>query len=345
MPQTTITRTYDTVATLAAASIIENRLFDQVIDSSPFLTWVMGKDMPQVEQYQKPALMPDNVVEEMTALYPTNGTRIELRLENAQNSLVRWITPWEYITPENQELATLAVFYWKDLGGVVVLNDIEQGRMDGKEHGQKMVKVQTNSLKKAMIANLQQTVFEDGSRDDGKASLGLQAIVSSTPTTGTLGTINRATAGNEYWRNQQVAQSAALTSEAKMTQLYHKCSINNSQDTPTFIVCKSNPYEQIETITRSRERLVQNKQMAQLGFTHFLFKGKSVVTWDNNCPAGNMYMLSKKGIKVAVNPRLNIKMSPWQRQGFVTYSHVVLEMQMIPVEPRLLGVLTAITDA
>lgn len=49
---------------------------------------------------------------------------------------------------------------------------------------------------------------------DAKALAGIGAIIADDPTTGTVGGINRATAGNEWWRNRSKVGAAAVTAAA-----------------------------------------------------------------------------------------------------------------------------------
>lgn len=53
-------------------------------------------------------------------------------------------------------------------------------------------------------------LWGDGS-GDAKALAGLRYFISTTPTTGTVGGINRATAGNEYWRNRALLSITSST--------------------------------------------------------------------------------------------------------------------------------------
>ena len=83
--------------------------------------------------------------------------------------------------------------------------------MDGKttsEHAKRDVVVLTGILDEKLYdmtegfaVNLNKMLWGDGTTDP-KGFLGIRAFITDDPTTGTVGGINRATAGNEWWRNR-----------------------------------------------------------------------------------------------------------------------------------------------
>lgn len=71
----------------------------------------------------------------------------------------------------------------------------------------------------------------------GEAINGLNALISTTPTSGTVGGINRATSGNEWWRNHvslNIAQGSLINT---MEQVWRSCTRNGGK--PDLIVCGS----------------------------------------------------------------------------------------------------------
>lgn len=342
--QTSDTQVRDNVLTLGMSAFIKERMFNQVISGSALLQWMAGGDVMEIRENQLMADLPPETLDEKTALVPLSGSRIEILLEMGRNDTVKWVTPWEAVDVENQELYTRAYFDWKNIMGSVVLSEIEEAMTDDEAVIDKMATAQVRSLKQAMVYQLQSAVFLDGSSNSGKAATGLQAFVAADPTTGTVGGINRA--NNAAWRNKQTAMGGALT-VAKMRTVYHNCSLGNSVETPQFIITTQAAFEGYEAFLSTPERIVQNKRLANLDFEHYLFKNKCVVTWDGNCPAQSMYFLSKKGFKWAFNPKLNFKMRTFAYKPgtMVKEAPVVFQCEFVPVEPRRLGVLTGITNS
>ena len=71
-----------------------------------------------------------------------------------------------------------------------------------------LIEEQSIALREGFIDKFCQALHLDGTQSVD-AITGLDSLVSTTPSTGTVGGINRATSGNEYWRNY--APSSALT--------------------------------------------------------------------------------------------------------------------------------------
>lgn len=342
--QTVDTITRDNVLTLAASAFIKDRMFDQVTSASAPLLWMAGGAIREIEKNQLMANLAPEVMAKETALLPLTGSRIEILVELGLNDSVRWVSPWESAdTVENNEKFTRAYFTWKNIIGDVALSEIEEGMTDDTAIVDKMMEAQMENLKKAMVANLQSTIFDDGTANGGKAAGGFQSFIASDPTTGTVGGINRANV--TAWRNKTQAQGGTLANIKNFRTLYHACSRGNSKETPQFIIGTADFAEQFEDLLSSSERNVQNKRLANLDFEHHMYRNKAIVTWDDNCPANTAYFLNKNGFKWAFNPNLNFKTRAWafKSGSFVKETPVVFQCEFIPCEPNRLGVLTGIT--
>lgn len=125
-----------------------------------------------------------------------------------------------FYTPENIERAAYA---WREMHIGITLTHTEL-KIDGisvvDTNGDKMSKHSRREL--TVLANLMEDKMADLNERravsmnallwgdgvaDAKALAGIQHIIAANPTTGTVGGINRATAGNEWWRNR--ARTAA----------------------------------------------------------------------------------------------------------------------------------------
>ena len=63
-------------------------------------------------------------------------------------------------------------------------------------------------------------LWGDGTAD-AKAIAGIRAFVTDNPTTGTVGGINRATSGNEYWRNRAMIGAGKIAASADLVETIH----------------------------------------------------------------------------------------------------------------------------
>jgi hypothetical protein len=144
-------------------------------------------------------------------------------------------------------------------------------------------------------------VYSDGTGSSGKQLTGLKALVADDPTSGTVGGINRATSGNEFWRNQTSVQSTALTKDTiygAMNALYLNCS--RGTDRPDLIVADDTMYSLFDSSLVDYQRFVDSK-LADAGFTNLKFKGADVI-YDGGiggyCPKGHMYFLNTDYIRL-----------------------------------------------
>lgn len=96
------------------------------------------------------------------------------------------------------------------------------------------------AIKEGHDAFLDYQLWLDGTQSTD-AVPGIDALISTTPTTGTVGGINRATTGNEYWRNNvnvgiSTATAGALTEAMEIE--WRKCTRYGGEQ-PNAIMCGS----------------------------------------------------------------------------------------------------------
>jgi hypothetical protein len=138
----------------------------------------------------------------------------------------------------------------------------------------------------SMREGFNQMFFADGTGNSGKDWLGLAAIVDSA---GTVGGINRATAGNEFWQSYEEGTAGAL-SLADMATAYNSVSVGN--DHPDMMLTTQTLFEKYESLLQPQLRYTDAKT-ADAGFQNLLFKS-APVTYDVHCQAGTMYFLNSK---------------------------------------------------
>jgi hypothetical protein len=151
--------------------------------------------------------------------------------------------------------------------------------------------------------------YSDGSLVGGLQGVtGLQAIV--TQATGTYANINRATAGNEYWRSNVNSTGYALaaledpTDAGYMPRLMDTMSLTATHDEePDTIVMTKVLYAIYKNIARDKLYL-GSKESADLGFPGLKFDGVTI-TFDDFCTAGYIYGLNTNNFNLFVYPGAN----------------------------------------
>ena len=104
----------------------------------------------------------------------------------------------------------------------------------------------------------------DGTQDS-EAIGGLDLIISTTPATGTVGGINRATSGNEYWRNQvslAINTGTAGLLGKTMEQIWRQCTRVGGH-APNFILCGEDFYDAYRE--DSKDELLRHQLIPQRG--------------------------------------------------------------------------------
>lgn len=206
---------------------------------------------------------------------------------------------------------TAGEFEWKECNANVIFSGREIAINSGSEEKQfDLIQNKTANTEDTISNNLGASLFYSNTENDGKSIGGLQHLVADTPTSGTVGNINRATASNAFWRNQlydfsvEGKTASAGTMRSAMNTLYRRCSRN--ADVPGLVIFDSNYHDFFESFIQAQQVFQESKQ-ADIGFPYALYKQKTKVIYDPNCPANHGYMLNLKYIKVRAHSAVNMK--------------------------------------
>jgi hypothetical protein len=276
-----------------------------------------------------------------------NGVVIRANLEYALNPNVKFISELETITVFRPDTFDNAEFAWKFIAGDVPMTDFERGITEGGAAKYNFEAAKLDNLKKTMEEKTNTSFFSDGSGTSGKEFGGLQLLVSSTPTVGSPGLINRATYA--FWRNQQIAGTKTTNAwDNLMTSIdnnYNSCSNGIGEENPTFVVTTQAVFEGFHSLTPSIERLNRESPNDKLVRG---FKGQNVmykdvpVGYDPMCPAGNWYTLNNRNLKFVYMTWMKGEPAVRPSDGFWDVFKVLTVGNLITDNPRRLGVVTAI---
>ena len=184
----------------------------------------------------------------------------------------------------------------------------------------------------------------------GNEILGVQDIVSATPTTGTIGAIDRST--YTFWRNQQT--SGAKTSadfdnlRSSMRSTHSACSKGMGVMEPEYYLSTSTVVNGFESLLIANEQVIDKTDSKQVdgGIDHDAMRFKKAkVVWDRATLAGTMYALNNKNLILAYQSGKWMKAYGKVRPGNQLVDILAVETQcaLISDNPRHLGVITAIT--
>ena len=246
-----------------------DKLTDNVFTARPLTYWLNDKSRIQTE---------------------SGGTKIVEQLIYGQNSTVSSYSGYETLSLTPQDGISAAEYDWKQYGASIAISGIEEAKNNGEHAIINLLEAKIMQAEESMREGFNQMFFADGTGNSGKNWNGLGNLVESG---NTVGGINSATAGNEYWRSYEENTAGALTL-LQMATAYNSTSVGN--DHPDVILTTQTLFEKYESLLQPQLRYTDTKT-ADAGFQNLLFKSAPIM-YDTHCTAGVMYFLNSKYIKL-----------------------------------------------
>jgi hypothetical protein len=275
-----------------------------------------------------------------------NGTVIRHNIEYALNPNVKFISELETLTVFRPDTFDNAEYTWKFIAGDVPMTDFERGITAGGAAKFDLEARKLENLKNTMEERTNTSFFSDGTGTSNKEFGGLQLLVSTTPTTGTVGLINRATFA--FWRNQATTSSGTTFSllMGSLDNIYNSCSNGVGSQNPTFVVTTQTVFEGYHAKLTVNERLVRDSP-GQKGISGF--KGQNLlfkdipIGYDPACPSGIAYVLNNRNLFFAYMQWMKGEPAIRPSDGFWDVFKVLTIGNLTTNNPRRLGVVFNIT--
>jgi hypothetical protein len=214
------------------------------------------------------------------------GTKIVEPLIYAESSTVKSYSGYDSISLTAQTGITAAEYDWKQYAASIAISGIEEAKNNGEQEIINLLEAKIMQAEESMREGFNRMFYADGSGNSGKDWNGLGNIVEAS---GTVGGINRATTGNEYWRSYEENTATALTL-AQLSTGYNSVSVGN--DHPDMVLTTQTLFEKYEALLQPQLRYTDTRT-ADAGFQNLLFKAAPVV-YDEHCTAGVVYFLNSK---------------------------------------------------
>lgn len=215
-----------------------------------------------------------------------------------ENTNTQWQSGYSTFNTDAQEYLTYADFNQKAITSAISFYDLDITQNQGKEKLIDLIKTGVDSTLISLANNVASSLYSDGT--DSNKIEGLQLLISKTPTSGTVGGINRAT--YSFWRNQVYDFSTAGVTPSSttipngMNKLYLDCLVQGAMSAPDTIVSDAIYWDYFRASLTDIQRITSAK-MAEAGFDVIRFKNADVV-YDPNCPASTMYFLNSSHLKL-----------------------------------------------
>lgn len=278
----------------------------------------------------------------------SGGSKILEELEYGEGDLT-WYSGYEAINYTPKQLFTAAEYSLKLCAVPVAVSGEDMLKNAGEEQVMNLMEKRIDNACKTMCNKMSAAVYSDGTGSSGKEIGGLALLVADAPETGTVGGINRATAGNEFWRNKSVTSSEVLTSSnilKNMDSLYMQLCRGNER--PDLIVAGTDIYTTFEEALTPLQRFSDGK-IADAGFMNLKYKNADVIYdggQSGHCADNKMYFLNTNyiylrphkdrnmtvvgGERMAVNQDAMYKIIGWA--GNLTMSNASMQGVLIGAE-------------
>lgn len=278
------------------------------------------------------------------------GRLIEFGIEYAENSTFKSYGELETLDTTRITVFDAARFDWKINAGTVVYSELERLRAQAAAGKYDLIANKLENGKSSHISAMNRQMWSDGSGNGSQDIGGIQSIISATPTTGSVGQINRGTFS--FWRNQQTSGAKTSTAydnlRASMRSIYNLCSRGGVEETPMAWMTNRTIFEGYESILIANERIqrVDKTEGADAGIKNTLlfFKG-APGSYDEAAPDGNLYMFNNKALKLVYLAGGWMKMYPKvdPANQLANVHKVATFANMGTNNSRRLGVVTSIT--
>jgi len=231
------------------------------------------------------------------------GRVIEITLEYAVNPNFHSVGEMETLDTTRIDTFDAARYDWKISAGTVVWSDLEELRAAAGSGKIDLIASKLENGRQSHITDMNNQLLGDGTGNGGKNMNGLKNAISSTPTTGTFGGINRANFA--FWRNKQTSGTQTASAfdnlRAAMRSIYNQCSRGGMIDAPTAALTTRTVFEGYESLLIANERFTvddkDNNGQGAFANASLKFKGASLF-YDEALDTDNMYFYNPKFLKL-----------------------------------------------
>lgn len=268
--------------------------------------------------------------------------RIEIPLNYGTNETIRWISKGKTVPIQDSELITMAYEDWKYVAVSIMRWFTEDQQNRSQAAAIRMVETKLDTAERTLYEDLERVMFADGSGADEPN--GLQNLISTTPTTGTIHGLSRVT--YDWWRNQTKTASGAasvyLVSDMR-TCLNDVIKYSRAELRDIALVTDQATFELYEDVCLDM-KILQNTQMADAGFETIQYRGKPIM-WCPSAPSGKMYFVNTKYIKLVCDEGFFMEMTDWKQipdQPFDKVAQIICTMNLVIDRAIVQKVLTGI---
>src|SRR3990167_2422768 len=229
---------------------------------------------------------------------PFSGGNVILQeLSFSSNTNAMYYSGYQTLQINPQDVISAASFDIKQAACAVTVSGLEQIQNSGPEQIIDLIDARMDVAESSLMNLISTGVYSDGTGSGGLQITGLQSIIANSPSTGTVGGINRT--NYNFWRNQvyDFSTSAAASASASNIQVGFNtlwASCTRGPDTPDLIVLDNVYWGFYLASLQTNQRFAGNSELANLGFTTIKFMNADVVLdggIGGDAPANHAYFI------------------------------------------------------
>lgn len=229
----------------------------------------------------------------------SGGRTIVQELEYAENGTYKRYSGYEQLNISPSDVFTGAEFNYAQSAVAVSISGLEELQNSGEEAIIDLLESRIKNAEKTMVNNTALDCYSDGTADGGRQIGGLQLLISGTPTSGTVGGIDRSQAIAAFWRNQRfraVTDGGGAVTPANIQSYMNRLYVQlvRGTDKVDLIVADNNYWraylESLQAIQR-----VTSTEMAEAGFDSLKYMQADVVLdggVGGGAPTNTMFFLN-----------------------------------------------------
>lgn len=248
------------------------------------------------------------------------GRSIVIPLEYGEASFQRY-RGFDQLTVQASTVFDAAEYDPVQAAVAIAISGREMKMNMGKSAAIRLVKSKQKNAEKTMMNQIAADIFSAGTSSN--QINGLQALVPTDPTTGTVGGINRAT--YSWWRSKvrDVTTEFTTYDSDGVRRTWNKLwlDLTRNADMPDIIVASSDMYEMYENGLQENQRYASENDAAA-GFKALKYKTADVF-YDANVPQDTAFMLNTDYLEFLTYPGGNFepteKAVPYNQDAFVQH--------------------------
>lgn len=207
----------------------------------------------------------------------SGGRTIWQELEYQLNGTAAWYSGYEALNISPQSIFTAAEFPFRQAAVAVSVSGLEELQNSSEEQIIDLVAGRVKNAERSLTSLIATGVYSDGSATNQIG--GLRFLISTSPTSGTVGGINRATWN--FWQNKAFSASTdggapatAANIRRYMDQLWVQ--LNRNNDRPDLIVA-DNGYWLLYNEALQPYQRITNPKLAEAGYMNLKYMDADVV--------------------------------------------------------------------